>query len=51
MGYHHYEEAERVPQPDVSELNLGLCSGLLSSIRVKWAPPLRAQQDVAEEEE
>ena len=51
MGYHHYEETERVPQPDVSELNLGLCSGLLSYIRVKWAPPLRAQQDVAEEEE
>lgn len=36
------------PQSDVSELNLGLCSGLPSYIRVKWAPLPRAQQDVAE---
>lgn len=50
VGY-RWQEIKRVPQPDVRELNLlGLCSGLLSYIRVKWAPPPRAQQDVAEEE-
>lgn len=30
--------------------SLRLCSGLLSYIRVKWAPSPRAQQDVAEED-
>lgn len=50
-GRYHQQEIERVPQVDVRELDLGLCSGLQSYIRVKQAPPLRAQQDVAEEEE
>lgn len=41
----------RVPPPDVRELNLpGLCSGLLSYIRVKWPSLPGAHQDVAEEE-
>lgn len=50
MG-HHYRAIERVPQPDVSELNLELCSHLSLYIRVERVPPPSAQQDVAEDEE